>query len=823
MKTLIPTSCRPAEALVVEHDPGTREQLVRALTRSGFGVRTCETLAEGRVHFAQQAVVITHANGDTAELQGFVNFVRQASGTSQPYILAVGEADSPSGISQNSLGLDAFFPVPLAQGPLADQLQDVAQRLTHNQTTTPNGAAVVPAAAAATPSPTATAAAPRSAPVPAMLGHFAPVLLDHLPQALAMFDTDMRYVAANRPFTAAFGLDNREILGRSHYELFPDFHANWRVLFDRALQGEPGRIEEDFFQRADGTSDWVRWEVRPWHESDGTIGGLILSQEIITAQKREERRRTFDRNLTSSLFESQSLPVLLVGLDGRILRSSAAARASLGLQPTADGRLPFWEVYPDRAAEEIEKSRFASLTPLNSATPLGDYSPADILIPGTPTQRLHWSPSPHRNAAGLTQAVLLTGSLTPEPAATTAQNNAPSAAANNAPTPAPTLALANDLTRHVPFGLVLLDREGIVIAANDAVGLLLGRALTAGASFEPWLTESSPEEALRDPVVREWRDTVWRRQMNRTFSLISADGLIKEIELRPRLLPDGHLLLILTDVTESRRAEDALRTSEAKYRGLFREFPTGIVLADRTGALVEGNPALEKLSGYSRVELRRLRLSHLVEMAPEQESVGTDGRAAFLLTRNGSRLPISLSHGPIRNPAGDTLLQACFLLPRTVAAAAAPAVAAAPETAPEEPDTIETSEAPEPLGLHSDTAAWRDLAFANLKTATLVTDLRGRIRAANPAAIRFLATDGDSLEGVALYRLFRPEDPAGFSREVSEQLNARRRWERETVYYDAEGMPVGRCRAEIIPATSDAVPGLLCVIQPVFTMIAASV
>ena len=821
MKTLIPTSCRPAEALVVEHDPGTREQLVRALTRSGFGVRTCETLAEGRVHFAQQAVVITHANGDTAELQGFVNFVRQASGTSQPYILAVGEADSPSGISQNSLGLDAFFPVPLAQGPLADQLQDVAQRLTHSHTTTPDAAAAAPA------TPTPAAAAPRTAPVPvpAILEHFAPVLLDHLPQALAMFDTDMRYVAANRPFTASFGLDNREILGRSHYELFPDFHANWRVLFDRALQGEPGRIEEDFFQRADGTSDWVRWEVRPWHESDGSIGGLILSQEIITAQKREERRRTFDRNLTSSLFESQSLPVLLVGLDGRILRSSAAARASLGLQPTADGRLPFWEVYPDRAAEEIEKSRFASLTPLNSATPLGDYAPADILIPGAPTQRLHWSPSPHRNAAGLTQAVLLTGSLTPEPAATTAQNHAPSAAADHAPAPAPTLALANDLTRHVPFGLVLLDREGVVIAANDAVGLLLGRALTAGTSFEPWLTESSPEEALRDPVVREWRDTVWRRQMNRTFSLISADGLIKEIELRPRLLPDGHLLLILTDVTESRRAEDALRTSEAKYRGLFREFPTGIVLADRTGALVEGNPALEKLSGYSRVELRRLRLSHLVEMAPEVESVGTDGRAAFLLTRSGSRLPISLSHGPIRNPAGDTLLQACFLLPRTVATApaTAPAVAAAPEIAPEEPDTLETSEAPEPLGLHSDTAAWRDLAFANLKTATLVTDLRGRIRAANPAAIRFLATDGDSLEGVALYRLFRPEDPAGFSREVSEQLNAQRRWERETVYFDAEGMLVGRCRAEIIPATSDAVPGLLCVIQPVFTMIAASV
>jgi PAS domain-containing protein len=234
---------------------------------------------------------------------------------------------------------------------------------------------------------------------------------------------------------------------------------------------------------------------------------------------------------------------------------------------------------------------------------------------------------------------------------------------------------------------------------------------------------------------------------------------------------------------------------------------------------------LEKLSGYSRVELRRLRLSQLVAMAPELEAVGTDGRAAFLLTRNGLRLPISLSHGPIRNPAGDTLLQACFFLPRAAAAdPAAHAATAAPEAVVQEAHTIESSEALEPLSLPSDTpSAWRDLAFANLKTATLVTDLRGRIRAANPAAIRFLATDGDSLEGVALYRLFRPEDPTGFSREVSEQLNARRRWERETIYFDAEGMPVGRCRAEIIPATSDAVPGLLCVIQPVFTMIAASV
>ena len=49
----------------------------------------------------------------------------------------------------------------------------------------------------------------------------------------------------------------------------------------------------------------------------------------------------------------------------------------------------------------------------------------------------------------------------------------------------------------------------------------------------------------------QWRDKVWRKQVRRVFPLMNADGLIKEIEFRPSLLPDGRLILILSDVTES--------------------------------------------------------------------------------------------------------------------------------------------------------------------------------------------------------------------------------------------------------------------------------
>ena len=41
--------------------------------------------------------------------------------------------------------------------------------------------------------------------------------------------------------------------------------------------------------RRDGTEQWIRWEIQPWHRTDGSIGGMILFSEDITQQKRAEQ------------------------------------------------------------------------------------------------------------------------------------------------------------------------------------------------------------------------------------------------------------------------------------------------------------------------------------------------------------------------------------------------------------------------------------------------------------------------------------------------------------------------------------------------------
>jgi PAS domain S-box-containing protein len=142
--------------------------------------------------------------------------------------------------------------------------------------------------------------------------------IEQAPTAIAMFDTQMHYLAASQRWLADYGLTGSDILGRSHYEVFPEIGDDWRRIHRHCLAGHVEHKEEDRFERKDGTTQWLQWEVRPWYNTMGQIAGLLMFTLDVTAQRtsREEVGRVRDR-LNSTL---QALPDLLMEIDfiGRI-------------------------------------------------------------------------------------------------------------------------------------------------------------------------------------------------------------------------------------------------------------------------------------------------------------------------------------------------------------------------------------------------------------------------------------------------------------------------------------------------------------------------
>jgi PAS domain S-box-containing protein len=112
------------------------------------------------------------------------------------------------------------------------------------------------------------------------------LFIKHTPAAIAMFDTDMRYLQVSDRFLTDYDLEGQDLIGKSHYEVFPNLPDRWKEVHIRILAGAVERCEEDPYITSDGSTGWLQWESLPWRKGNGEIGGLILFTQVITERKR---------------------------------------------------------------------------------------------------------------------------------------------------------------------------------------------------------------------------------------------------------------------------------------------------------------------------------------------------------------------------------------------------------------------------------------------------------------------------------------------------------------------------------------------------------
>jgi PAS domain S-box-containing protein len=645
------------------------------------------------------------------------------------------------------------------------------------------------------------------------------VLVENAPVAMAMFDRGMRYILANRQWITEFGLQQvQPLVGKSQYEIFPGLHPGWRQVYERALQGHIVRSEHDSLSGPDGRHLVYRWEVRPWRKKrDAAVGGLMVTCEKFSspapASEAADQARPSSETPDSAAPVAKtpdpldcSIPMLVLNAEGAILRANVAAAHLTLDKGIQEGTTCFWEVFGDGRdysglrQQTLESLGLASLT----RAPITIFTHSDAAADPSAPSRWLISTLAHKNGTDDASRQFLLMGFSPQTAVDGVKHSPPPPPAPppviEAPPPpvAPPVAVAPpadnaallrteiELSRArqelrtlaeaqqafarrearlrsylegIPCGVFVLDERGSPVFQNERLARLLGRALDTDQSVESWLAHACPTPEHRAQVVLAWRESVWRRQLTRTVSLATADGLLKELEFHPQALPGGGLLVSIQDATEHTRHEEQLRSMEAKLRTLMQGSPIAIVMTDKAGVIFEVNQHAEELLGQAKSELRRYPLDAWLD--PDSatarrdalRSLQSSGRQAEALGVRIKRVDGTFSRAilhlaTVPDAQGETHCTIHYLQEAT-----APAGVSAP--------LVEVPVAP--------VVHFTPPASGPASAVLLTTDANGRVRSWTGHAQEVFALEAAAAIGRPLHQFFRPSDATGFFADLAEQ------------------------------------------------------
>ena len=158
-------------------------------------------------------------------------------------------------------------------------------------------------------------------------------IIEHDRSAIAVHDRDLNYIYVSRRYLEEYRVKEKDIIGKHHYDVFPDLPSKWRDVHLRALKGEVIRGEDDPFLRGDGTLDWTRWECRPWFTAEGTIGGIIVYTEVITERKQMAQALKSQEKLLRNIIDTSTDMIYVKDPDLKILLCNRQFSRHVGREP----------------------------------------------------------------------------------------------------------------------------------------------------------------------------------------------------------------------------------------------------------------------------------------------------------------------------------------------------------------------------------------------------------------------------------------------------------------------------------------------------------
>jgi two-component system sensor histidine kinase/response regulator len=433
------------------------------------------------------------------------------------------------------------------------------------------------------------------------------IFVEHAPAAIAMFDRDMRYLAFSRRFLADYRLGDRDLVGHGHYEIFPEIPERWREIHRRCLAGAVEKCDEDPLPRADGRLDWIRWEIRPWHDEAGKIGGLLLFSELVTERKEAELAlRVSQQRLEMALAASQ-MGVFEWNFSTGDIYGSPEVWRIFGREPSSGAPGMTLESFR-RSVHRDDVERVMATAHAAVADRAVHSVEYRTVLPGGGTRwvmtmgRAEYAPD-GKPVRGLGMVSDIDARKRAEEALR--QSTALTRAVGNS----------------VLSQMAVVDRAGTIVAVNDAWNVFArdnaGEAGNPAAGTHVGVNYLDVCRAVAGEAAPEAL-----RAHDGIKSVLAGERLVFSLEyachtpaqqrwfsmaVTPLKTAAGGAVIVHTDISERVRAEQALRDSEGSYRSMVNALSEGVIVFDHQGAVRQCNASA----------LRILRLPQAQD--PEQQ------------------------------------------------------------------------------------------------------------------------------------------------------------------------------------------------------------
>jgi diguanylate cyclase (GGDEF)-like protein/PAS domain S-box-containing protein len=315
--------------------------------------------------------------------------------------------------------------------------------------------------------------------------------------------------------------------------------------------------------------------------------------------------------------------------------------------------------------------------------------------------------------------------------------------------------------------LLIDPASGAILDANMAAADFYGYSIAELRSMRIWDINVLGEEKVREELSNA-------SNQDRTYFVfrhMRANGEIRDVEVHSGPIDAGRpaLYSIIHDVTERRRAEQALQQSEEKYRNIFNFASVGIYQSTREGRFITANTTLARMLGYdSADELLQLSMAEDVyanaderaELIRKFEPLGYASDAELQWKRkDGSRIWVQLNAHAIKSSKG-TLHFEGFVY-----------------------DITERKRAEESLAAAN--AQRKAVLDAVTRVAIIATDTNGIVTMFNTGAEKVLGYTSEEMVGRSILELHLDRDVALDDLHASVGLD-----EREWLYVRKDGEPV---------------------------------